>query len=565
MSMACVVSVSHACFALEAAVDAVHADFLWQQGYTGSGTEIGVIDLFLADSSHPAISGNFLGSQKFVNGAAWLGGHATSVTGAALSQDPTRRGVAFDAGWWTAQTTNRGSITNQRTQTVAAETFARGLGLLDGNPAEVLTMSIGLAGADSAVDQWSLALDHLVATHGTTIVVAAGNDGPTSGFSGPPATAFNILSVGATGGNGATISEDYSQIAPYSSRGPTNGARSKPDLVAPGSLLDLPTLGNGWSEASGTSFAAPLVAGGAALLVDMGQDRSLDVHPLVIKSVLLNSADKLPGWSHTATEPLDFRYGAGQINLQSAFFQYDAGQHGPGIVDSVGWDHGAIAGEADNIYEFDVDLPAGAELTATLAWNRQVSSSTADVETTIYTAAPLENLDLLLYELGDPAAPVASSVSTVDNVEHLLVSLASPGHYALAVRSANGTLVSPSPYSLAWNVAVPEILLPGDYNQNGVVDAADYTVWRDRLGQTEPLPNDDTAGVGPDDYTRWVNNFGQSLGSGSGAASDLAPGDSPGAKYAVPEPSNLGLLLAMVILCWSERYRPFPRTGRLSR
>jgi hypothetical protein len=55
--------------------------------------------------------------------------------------------------------------------------------------------------------------------------------------------------------------------------------------------------------------------------------------------------------------------------------------------------------------------------------------------------------------------------------------------------------------------------LGGDYNSDGIVDAADYTVWRDNLGKATALPNDTTAGVGPDDYTRWKANFGQTGGS----------------------------------------------------
>ena len=62
---------------------------------------------------------------------------------------------------------------------------------------------------------------------------------------------------------------------------------------------------------------------------------------------------------------------------------------------------------------------------------------------------------------------------------------------------------------------IPEPGLPGDYNQNGVVDAADYAVWRDNDGSGTSLPNDDTLGVGPDDYVRWRSHFGQTAGSGS--------------------------------------------------
>jgi hypothetical protein len=77
--------------------------------------------------------------------------------------------------------------------------------------------------------------------------------------------------------------------------------------------------------------------------------------------------------------------------------------------------------------------------------------------------------------------------------------------------------------------------LPGDYNDDDKVDAADYTVWRDQLGSATALPNDDTPGVMEDDYTRWKNQFGMN-GSGSFA------GSTP-----VPEPGAWVLLLATAL------------------
>ena len=72
---------------------------------------------------------------------------------------------------------------------------------------------------------------------------------------------------------------------------------------------------------------------------------------------------------------------------------------------------------------------------------------------------------------------------------------------------------------------------PGDYNGDGKVDAADYTVWRDHLGSASSLPfNDSTPGVDPGDYTVWKQNFGAGGGSGASSAS------------AVPEPCGLVLL-----------------------
>ena len=133
-----VLLIAHSVTALDVAVPYVQADFMWAQGYTGQGIDIGVIDLFRADRNHPAISGNWLGFEQFVNGAAFISAHATQVTGAAVSQDATRKGVAPDAGWWTAQTTNPSSRSNQRRQTRAAETFAHYRGVVPGRTATLV-------------------------------------------------------------------------------------------------------------------------------------------------------------------------------------------------------------------------------------------------------------------------------------------------------------------------------------------------------------------------------------------------------------------------------------------
>jgi hypothetical protein len=110
-------------------------------------------------------------------------------------------------------------------------------------------------------------------------------------------------------------------------------------------------------------------------------------------------------------------------------------------------------------------------------------------------------------------------------------------------RSGNsGSLVSVGDFV---DIDLPIVILPGDYNQNGIVDAADYTVWRDRLGQSVTLANENPAAATPglvdaEDYAFWTANFGQT--GGAGAAAHLAPGDSPGANYAVPEPATFALI-----------------------
>jgi hypothetical protein len=91
----------------------------------------------------------------------------------------------------------------------------------------------------------------------------------------------------------------------------------------------------------------------------------------------------------------------------------------------------------------------------------------------------------------------------------------------------------------------PEV--PADYNQNGIVDAADYTVWRDTLGQMGTGLAADGNGNGMidgGDYTVWTTHFGEHAGSGSSA----------NANVAVPEPTTLWMLLAGILtMCCNRR------------
>lgn len=83
--------------------------------------------------------------------------------------------------------------------------------------------------------------------------------------------------------------------------------------------------------------------------------------------------------------------------------------------------------------------------------------------------------------------------------------------------------------------------LPGDYNQNNVVDAADYNRWRDNLGSGTALPRDGGLGtpIGQAHYNQWKTNFGMTLPPGAGAGSLGAS--------AVPEPTALFLAIMAML------------------
>jgi fibronectin-binding autotransporter adhesin len=106
---------------------------------------------------------------------------------------------------------------------------------------------------------------------------------------------------------------------------------------------------------------------------------------------------------------------------------------------------------------------------------------------------------------------------------------------------------------LNWNVryAAKSVSLAvvaavnGDYNGNGVVDAADYITWRIAMAHGGTLLNDASPGsVSQQDYTYWRAHFGAAAGSGSG--DNLASG-------AVPEPSALLLTSILLMVLGSLR------------
>jgi autotransporter-associated beta strand protein len=123
-----------------------------------------------------------------------------------------------------------------------------------------------------------------------------------------------------------------------------------------------------------------------------------------------------------------------------------------------------------------------------------------------------------------------------------------PGTYGIG--APNPGLTNPDEYftgsgtiTVSATACGGGVCVPGDYNGNGIVDAADYVMWR----KGGPLANDFTPGNQPADYDFWRSRFGATTNPGSGSGLG---------ESAVPEPSSIvfvGLLVSL--LAAIRRYR----------
>ena len=304
--------------ATEAGILAVNAPRAWSTlGVSGSGVGVAVIDSGVAD--HPDLAGRIVARVDFTgeqsNGDP--GGHGTHVAGL-IAGDGTASG-----GAWTG-VAPRANIVSVRVidanghATLSA--IVAGMQWVLANRAtyniRVVNLSFGGAALSGYQDDLLASATEMLSFAGLVVVVAAGNSGPGQSTITTPADDPFVITVGALDDNGTAGLLDDS-IASWSSQGPTAfDAIAKPDLVAPGrKMTGLRAAGSTidtlyperrvtapgaadpqYFTMSGTSMAAPVVAGVAALFVE----RYPSASPRLVKRQLTGTAHPLFGVPATA-------------------------------------------------------------------------------------------------------------------------------------------------------------------------------------------------------------------------------------------------------------------------
>jgi serine protease AprX len=313
----------------------VNAPAAWSTyGATGRGVGVAVIDSGIY--AHPDLAGRIVASIDFTSAAPQVspvplgdpGGHGTHVAGL-VAGDGTASGGAYtgvapQANLIDVRVVNASGASSMSTvlaglQWVVSHRAAYNIRVANLSLGAPENGSYKLNPLNSAVEVLSFA--------GITVVVSAGNAGPSCGTITTPGDDPFVITVGALDDNGsATLADD--SIGSWSSCGPTAfDGLAKPDLIAPGrrmvslrspgSTLDtqfpereVSTLGASSPQyfvLSGTSMAAPMVAGAAALILE--KDPTLT--PRQVKQRLLSTATPLPFTTRS-------RAGAGLLNVFAA-------------------------------------------------------------------------------------------------------------------------------------------------------------------------------------------------------------------------------------------------------
>ncbi len=528
----------------------VGTDLLWDAGYFGLGIIIANVEAGHVWSGHevfdraaiatalgipfpasPALLVNApatihapeLGEVDFhatMVGHVLVGAGTVVNGGGSLSLTQVGAGIAPFASLWSGAIASRFDKTaaNVGSFEITPESFTLPYvefftGATHGR-ADVINSSWGDSAAAANALETRIITGLAAANPQVAAVFSAGNSGPGLNTVGGPGASFNVITVGSVGGADQLTPSDFSSGGPGDFFNPATSqfiaaARTAVHIAAPGENFALaaylqPTGGLEplltpelitpaadlyfLFSSSGTSFSAPTVAGGIALLkdfiktgpFDLPQTQALDTR--VIRSVIMASAVPTTGWDNAqaptgpggsllTTQALDYSAGAGRFDVGRSALLYIVGTADvPGLSGATdlapsGWDYAALSFGEVNDYTLDLTgATTPLELTVSLNW---FVSDYFDTLTRTASYGSFANLDLEVWQLnalGGFQTLLAASRSSFNTSEFLRFILPSGGAslglsvvYDGLVYNFDGPAGEEVTYGLAWSTTpIPE-------------------------------------------------------------------------------------------------------------
>ncbi|MEA5140261.1 S8 family serine peptidase [Arcicella rigui] len=293
---------------------------------------------------------------------------------------------------------------------------------------------------------------YLASSNDTSKVVRSKNDG--YDIIATTSTAKNILTVGAVNGtNGvAPLQSSDIQMSSFSSWGPTDDGRIKPDIVAVGVdiLSSTNTSTSSYAVYSGTSMASPQAAGSILLLQELyaKQNDGLLMRSSTLKGLVIHTADD------AGNEGPDYIYGWGLLNMEKAAKAILNTDKTYSITERT-----LATGQT---YTQKIVASGKETLTATICWTDPEGTATTVSASNLNNRTPklINDLDIKISDgtnnylpfVLDPDRPsvVASKGDNIrDNVEQILIPDAMPGKtYTITISHKNTLKNTSQDYAL---------------------------------------------------------------------------------------------------------------------
>ncbi|MFN4313064.1 MAG: S8 family serine peptidase [Chitinophagaceae bacterium] len=280
-------------------------------------------------------------------------------------------------------------------------------------------------------------------------VFAAGNSGSLN--CAPYSDGFgNVLGGYQSSKNAIDVGNTTEQrlISVSSSKGPVKDGRIKPEITAQGTRVYSTSSNNTYNVNSGTSMAAPAVSGGLALLYQRHAQLNGGALPpnYLAKALLCNGATDLglPG--------PDFSYGFGWLNLLKSVTMLENQQYFLGTVRQA------------ESFERTIQLQPGSTLKVMLCWNDPAAAPLA-------AAALVNDLDLVVtgpdgvsrlplvadHRPGFEQSPAVPKVDRINNIEQVVIPIATGGIYRLQVRGERVAFNNSQDFALVFDTVVERI------------------------------------------------------------------------------------------------------------